>query len=147
MADSGFWVRGRIVVLDGRNDDDKMRALARETFRGSIEDTHVVGLPDPALRAPASPGRAWMKWSPGVGAAAMLTAGASLLYLHQTCGPSTDPCRNETPTFAYASLGVGVALGVVATYLLFSDRAAVRAPSMSLRPTSGGALVGLSVAY
>lgn len=147
MADSGAWVRGRVIVLDGRNDDDKMRALARETFHANIEDGRVVELPDPALRRDPPASRGWLTWTAAGGAAVALAAGGSLLYLHQTCGPDGDPCRSETPTLAYASLGAGVALGAVATYLFFSDSSSRRAVRVSVQPTSGGAVVGLSSAY
>lgn len=154
MADSGGWVRGRVTSLSGRDDDDRMRALARETFHGyHIEDTRIVDLPDPALlRAQASTrrgwmSRGWMKWSAGAGAAVMLTTGGAALYLHQTCGPDAAPCRSGSPTLAYASLAAGTALGVVAMYLFLSDRPSPHAPHVSVQPTSGGALVGLSLAY
>lgn len=65
MADSGGWVSGRIAELDGRNDDDKMRALARETFHGRIEDGRVVELPDPTMPDYASTSRGWLTWTMG----------------------------------------------------------------------------------
>jgi hypothetical protein len=147
MADSGGWVRGRVTALSGRDDDDRMRALARETFHASIEDARVVELPDPVLRAHASTSRGWMKWSAGAGATVLLTTGAAALYLHRTCGPDGDPCRSDSPALAYAGLAVGTALGVVATYLIFSDRPRPHAPRVSVQPTSGGGLVGLSLVY
>ena len=147
MADSGGWVRGRVTALSGRDDDDRMRALARETFHAYIEDVRVVELPDPALRAYASTSRGWMKWSAGAGAAVVLTMGGAALYLHQTCGPDGDSCRSGSPTFAYAGLAAGAVLGVVATYLFFSDRPGPHAPRVSVQPTRGGGLVGLSLVY
>jgi hypothetical protein len=147
MADSGGWVRGRVTALNGRDDDDRMRALARETFHASMEDARVVELLDPALRSYASTSRGWMKWGAGAGAAVMLATGGAALYLHQTCGPDGDPCRVGSPALAYAGLAVGTALGVVATYLFFSDRSSPHAPRVSVQPTSGGGLVGLSLVY
>ena len=147
MADSGAWVRGRATPVSGRDDDDRMRALARETVHAYIEDERVVELPDPALRAYASTSRDWMKWSAGAGAAVMLTTGGAALYLHQACGPDGAPCRSGSPTLAYAGLAAGTALGVVATYLLFSDHSSLDAPRVSVQPTRGGGLVGLSLTY
>jgi hypothetical protein len=147
MADSGAWVRGRATALSSRDDDDRMRALARETFHAYIEDARIVELSDPSLRSYSSTRRGWMKWSAGAGAAVMLTTGGAALYLHQTCGLDGDPCRSGSPTLAYAGLAAGTALGVVATYLFFSDRRSSHAPRVSVQPTSGGGLVGLSLTY
>ena len=147
MADSGGWVRARVTALDGRDDDDRMRALARESFHARIEDARVVELPDPAMRALTSTSHGWMKWSAGAGAAVMLTTAGAALYLHHTCGPDGDPCRSGAPALAYAGLAVGTALGVVATYLVFSDRSSPHAPRVSVQPTRRGGLVGLSLAY
>jgi hypothetical protein len=142
-------VRGRITALDGRTDDDRMRALARETFHARIEDSRVVELPDPAVIGSARPStaRGWLKWSTSVGAVATLAAGGALLYLHETCGPEGDPCRGNSPTLAYVSIGAGVALGAVATYLFVSDDQGSRGPRLSLQPTRHGAMVGVSLAY
>ncbi|TMQ05832.1 MAG: hypothetical protein E6J90_35425 [Deltaproteobacteria bacterium] len=147
MADSGAWVRGRVISLDGRGDDDRMRALARATFQTRIEDARVVELPDPALRSLVRATRGWPKWTAGGGSAVLLVAGGSLLYLHQTCGPDGDPCRSESPTLAYASLGAGAALGIVAAYLFFSDRSGPQALRVGLQPTRGGVVLGLSLGY
>jgi hypothetical protein len=147
MADSGAWVRGRVISLDGRGDDDRMRALARATFQTHIEDARVLALPDPAMRSLASPSRAWPKWTTGGGAALLLVAGGSLLYLHESCGPETDPCRGGSPTLAYASLGTGAALGIVAAYLFFSDRRGRQSLRVGVQPTNGGVVLGLSLGY
>lgn len=147
MADSGLWVRGRLAPLDGRNDDSRMRALARETFKAFVQDPRVVELPDPAMQSLTPRSRAWATWTAGGGSALLLATSGALLYLHQTCGPDGDPCRSESPTLAYAGLGAGLALGALATYLFIADRPSRNGFQLTLRPTDKGALVGLSLDY
>jgi hypothetical protein len=147
MADSGLWVRGRLAPLDGRNDDDRMRALARETFHDSVQDARVIELIDPAMQSLAPRSRGWLKWTAVSGSAVLLAAGSSLLYLHQTCGPDGDPCRSASPTLAYASLGTGLALSALAAYLFVSDRPRRDGLQVTVRPATGGVLLGLSLDY
>ena len=147
MADSGMWVRGRLAPLDGRNDDDRMRALARETFHDSVQDARVIELIDPAMQSLAPRSRGWLKWTAAGGSAVLLAAGSSLLYLHQTCGPDGDPCRGASPTLAYASLGTGLALSALAAYLFVSDRPRRDGLQVTVRPAVGGVVVGFSLDY
>jgi hypothetical protein len=152
FTDSGAWVRGRVVVLDGQNDDDKMRALARETLRGRIEDQRVFELVDPAMAQIAkllAPARrhGWKTWTAGAGAAIALAGGAGLLYLHETCASDAEGC-SPSAVPGYAGLAVGVALGGLATYLFFSDGAGGgRKRMVSVLPVRRGATIGLSLAF
>lgn len=150
FADSGAWVRGRIVVLDGQNDDERMRALARETFHVRIEDKRISELPDPAMpeSAPSAP-RTWPKWAAGGGAVIALATGGTLLYLHEACGAEDDLCRRTHPSAlpGYVGLSTGVALGALATYLFFSDARSASARGIAVLPTRQGAILTLSATF
>jgi hypothetical protein len=150
-VDTGAWVRARVAPLDGRDDPEKLRALARELLRSHIEDARIIALADPALRASAPPpkARGWQTWAAGAGATAALAIGGGLLYLRQGCGADTDPCsspdRSAMP--GYVGLAAGVALGMLATYWFIHDAKISRGPSLTAAPSSSGAMVGMTIGF
>ncbi len=144
-VDTGAWVRARIAPLDGRDDDDKLRALAHEMVRSQIEDPRIIELPDPTSPTPTPPPRprGWPKWAAGAGATAALVVGSGLVYLHQRCGsdaPCSGPYRSAVP--GYIGVATGVALGALATYLFLHDSTS-RGPRLTAAPLPAGALVGV----
>lgn len=150
-VDTGAWVRARVAPLDGRDDAEKLRALARELLRSHIEDARTVELPHPSLRVftPPPKARSWQKWTAGAGATAALAMGGGLLYLHQGCGADTDPCgtpfRSAMP--GYVGVAAGMALGMLAAYLFVHDAKPSRGPSVTAAPSRSGGIVGVTMGF
>ena len=129
--DTGVRLRSHAVVLDGRDDTDRLRALAHtivdpEAAGRSIERHHIVALaelfaPLPIPRpAPRAPSRA--KWVLLGGAALAAVIGAALIYLdnQDRCSPGC-PDVHATRPYGYASFAVAGLAGAGAGYLFYRD--------------------------
>lgn len=150
-VDTGAWVRARVAPLDGRDDAEKLGALAHAMVRSQVDDPRIIALPDPTLRASAPPPKppGWPKWAAGAGATAALLLGGGLLYLHQSCGGDTAPCsglyRSAIP--GYLGVATGLTLGALATCWFIQDSKTSRGPSLTIAPLNAGAMVGVTMGF
>jgi hypothetical protein len=102
----------------------------------------------PAAPATATAGNRGMKWLAAGGAVAAFGLGALGLYLDYGCFGAD--CRYEYTNaglIGYTSLGVGVGLASVATYLFIRDARASGSPRLTLSPTLSGAMVRWSADF
>jgi hypothetical protein len=150
-VDTGAWVRARLAPLDGRDDAELLRALARELLHSHVEDDRTVALADPVSRVVTPPPNVprWQIWTAGTSATAALALGGGLLYLHQGCATSVDPCsspyRSAMP--GYIGVATGMALGMLAAYLFVHDARPSRGPGVTAAPSRSGGLVGVTMAF
>jgi hypothetical protein len=148
--DTGGWVRGRAVQLDGRDDEHKLRSLAHATMRSQIEDRFIVALPDPTPRPAAPPRpRRWPKWAAAAGAAVTLVTGGSLVYLHDSCATEAGDCKgvSRSAVAGYFGIATGLALGTFATYLFLHDASESHVPRITVAPSRSGAILGLAATF
>jgi hypothetical protein len=128
------------VILDGTNDEAKVKALARFIVDG-VESEYLASSEQDTVVLTESPRRA--EGGAGRGAAPWITAGASVaalgvgVYLLRLDGdltctgvPSRDcPEIYNTDALGYATLGLGAALAGLTVYLFLRETGASETPA------------------
>jgi hypothetical protein len=149
--DTGVHLRSHAVVLDGRDDVARLRALAHAIVDPgaagrSVERDHIAALDDlfgplPLPRQVSrAPSRA--KWVLLGGATLAVATGAALVYLddQDRCGADC-PAARATRSYGYALFTMGGIAAASASYLFYRDardRPAERQTIIGLAPTLSG---------
>ena len=119
--------------------------------------------PAPTVAVPATPtnhpdaadlptARTWPKWSAASGAVVMFALGGYSLYRnYEPCGFGVKPenCRyyyRRAASIGYVSIGIGAALGALATYWFVRD-AHRSSTTVTIAPSRAGAVIGWGTGF
>jgi hypothetical protein len=139
-----YLLRSGEVHVAGARDEVRLRDLVRFVAKGKRSASILpIGTVESAPSSPVSQSQPWLAYAAGASAVGAFVLGGFSLSKEYGC--NRDPnCKYAYPRAAavgYTSIGVGVALGSVAVYLLVRDPRPARLTALTLMPSSSGAIV------